>query len=65
MSDTDVGNLTLLEEAMADHVAGALMIRIGEQSDRCIDMRKIVLRLRDLSLIRCDPSMDLGALLFQ
>lgn len=55
MAHTDVGNLALLEEPMAHHVASPLVVRVGEQPDRRIDMSQVVLRLRNLSLIRRDP----------
>ena len=35
---------------------------IGEQPDRRIYMSQVLLRLRDLSLVRRDPPVDLGAL---
>jgi hypothetical protein len=39
----------------------ALMLWIGEQADRCIDVCKIVFRLRNLSLIGRNPAMDFSA----
>jgi len=65
MTYADVGDLALLEEAMADHVAGALFIGLGEQPDRRVDMRQIVFGLRNLRLIGRDTAMDLGALALQ
>ncbi|OYW85394.1 MAG: hypothetical protein B7Z22_08670 [Hyphomonas sp. 32-62-5] len=35
---------------------------VGEQPDRRIQLSQVLLRLRDLSLIRRDPPVDLGAL---
>ncbi|MBS7706260.1 hypothetical protein [Chelatococcus asaccharovorans] len=65
VTQANVGDLALLEEAMAAHIAGPLVSGISKQSDRCIDMGKVMLRLRDLCLIRRDPPMDLGALVLQ
>jgi len=45
---------------MAHDATGTLTLDVGEQSDRCIDMCKIVLRLRNLRLIGVNPTMDLG-----
>jgi hypothetical protein len=65
MTQTNIGDLTLLEKAVADHVERPLMIGIGKQPDRRIDVGQVMLRLRDLRLIGCDPPVDLPALVFQ
>ena len=59
MAHTDVSDLALPEKAVADQIARALAVDIGEQSDRCIEMREVVLGLGDLRLIGADPAMDL------
>jgi|AutmiccommuBRH23_1029490.scaffolds.fasta_scaffold49622_1 hypothetical protein len=43
------------------YVASPLVIRVGEHPDRRINMSQVVLRVRDLSLTRGDPPVDLGA----
>ena len=65
MTPTNVGDLALLEKAVADHIARPLMIGIGKQPDRRIDVGQVMLRLCDLRLIGCDPPVDLPALVFQ
>ena len=50
---------------MADHVPRPLMLGVGKQPDRRIDMGQVMFRLRDLRLIGCDPPVDLTALVFQ
>lgn len=51
MTDADIGDLPLLEEAVADHLAGALSFRRSKQLDRRVHMRQIMLHLRYLSFI--------------
>ena len=58
MTQTNIGNLAFLEKAMADHIARPLMIGIGKQPDRRIDVGQVMLRLCDLRLIGCDPPVD-------
>ena len=62
MVRADVGDLALLEEPMADEVARPLLLGLGEQPDRRVDVGEVVLGLRDLRLVRRDPSQDLCAL---
>ena len=65
MPDGNVGDLALLEEAMADEIANPLTFFIREEADRSVDMRQIVLRLRNLRLIGADPAMDLRTLVLK
>lgn len=64
MTDADIRDLALLEESVADNVAGAIALAALEQTDRRIHMRKVVPRLGNPSLIRCNDAADLGTLLF-
>ena len=48
---------------MAHNVPGALPFRRGEQFNRRVHMRKIVLRMCDLRLIRLNLAQYLGPLL--
>jgi transposase len=57
----NIGDLALFEEPMADEIARPLLLGLGEQPDRRADVDGVMLGLRDLSLIRRDPSEDLGA----
>ena len=59
------GDLALLEEAMTDERACALLLGLGEQPKGAGEMREIVLRLRDLRRVRRDPTKDLGTHLLQ
>jgi hypothetical protein len=63
MAQANVGNLTLLEETVADDVLSPLLLAALDQSDHSVDMSKIVPRLRDLGLVGRDDTADLGALL--
>ena len=65
--DLDVQYKTafVLMQKLADHVAGTLMLRLREQSDRRVDMCKIVSGLRDLRFIGRNPAVDLGTLVLQ
>lgn len=65
MTHANVGDLALLEETVADHVPRPLLLGIGEKDDRRIDMREVVLGLRNLRLLRRYPTMDFGALVLQ
>lgn len=62
MTRANVGDLALLEEPVTDHVAGTLPFRRCEQFHRCVQMRQVVLRMRDLRLVRPDPAEYLGTL---
>lgn len=57
--------LALLEEAVADHVPGALLLRVRKKPDRRVDVRKVVPGLRDLRFIGRDPTMDFRMFVFQ
>lgn len=61
----EIGDLAFSKETVAHHVAGALLLDIGEQAQRRVHVRQVVLGLFDLSLIRCDPSVDLRTLVPQ
>lgn len=65
MAHANVGDLSLLDEAVADHVPRPLLLGIGKQDDRRIDMREVMLGLCNLRLIRRDPPVNLGALVLQ
>lgn len=65
MAYTNIGNLTLLEETMAHHVPRPLGLRVREQSNRRINVRQVMFGLSDLRLIHSDPSVDIGALVFE
>jgi len=65
MADADVGDLALLEKAMADHIPHPLPLWSGEQFDRRVHMCQVVFGLGDLRLIGLDPAEYLGALLRQ
>lgn len=65
MARADIGDLALLEEAVADHVAGPPMLRLRVQPERRVDVRKIVPGLRDLRFIGRNPTVDLGTLVLQ
>ena len=65
MAHADVGDLALLEEAVADHVTGTLVLGLREWSDRRVDVCKIVSGLRDLRFIGRNPTVDLGMLVLQ
>ena len=43
MQRTELGNLALLEEAVADEISRLLILRLGEQPDRRVHVRKVVL----------------------
>lgn len=65
MAHANVGDLALFEETVADHVASALAFRVGKQPNRRIDVREIMLGLRDLHLIRRNAPIYFGALVLQ
>ena len=48
LTDANVSNLTLLEEAMAHQIARTLLFRFGEQPKRRAEVGEIMLRLSDL-----------------
>ena len=65
VADADVRDLALLKEAVADKISSPLLLRFREQPQRRVQVRQVVLRLRDLRFIGSDPSEDLGPLLLQ
>jgi hypothetical protein len=58
-------DLALLEEPVAHVVAGPVPFRRRKEFDRRVDMRQVMVRMRDLRLIGRDLPEDLGALLRQ
>ena len=65
MLHADVGDLALLEEPVAHDVARPPAFGRREQLNRRVHMRKVVLRMRDLRLVRLDLLENLGAFLRQ
>jgi len=65
MAQANVGDLTLLEEAVADDVLSAFLLAAFNQSHHSVDMSEIVPRLRNLGLVGRDDTTDLGALLLE
>ena len=64
LQGAEVSDLTFPEETV-DDVACALILDVGEQSQRYVDMRQIVFGLPDLRLVRRDPTVGLSALASQ
>src|ERR1044072_8834707 len=65
MPQANVGDLALLEEAVADDVLSTFLFAPLDQTDHRVDVSKVVPRLRDLGLVGGDDTADLGALLLQ
>ena len=61
----DVGDLALLEEAVADDVLSTFLLASLDQTDHSVNVCKVVPRLRDLGLVGSDDTADLGALLLK
>lgn len=54
MPQANVGDLALLEEAVADDVLSAFLLAALDQTDHGVDVGKVVPRLRDLGLVGGD-----------
>ncbi len=65
LTHANVGDLALLEEAVADEIARTLLFRLGEQPQRRGEMREVMFRLRDLRFISRDTAQNLGPHLSQ
>ncbi len=65
MTRTDVGDLALLEEPVADHVTDALLLGLSEQPDRRVYVGQVMFGLRDLRFIGRDPTENLSPLVLQ
>lgn len=65
MAHADVGNLALLEVAVANHVTATQVHRLHKWPGGRVNLCNIVLGLRDLRVMGCDPSVDLGMLILQ
>src|SRR5262245_30443963 len=65
MPQANVGDLALLEEAVADDVLSAFLLAALDQTDHSVDVSKVVPRLRDLGLVGGNDTADLGTLLLQ
>ena len=65
MAYPDVGNLALLEEAVANHVTATVVHRLRKWPDGRVNLCNIVSGLRNLRVMGCDPTVDLGMLILQ